>query len=123
MNSVNEMYPLIAKVDLQSAMGALGGQMMKEFVGLRAKAYSYFKDNNDKDKRAKGTKKCAIKRNLKFQDYKNCFEAVQIENNINHLEEIKIQADRLKEGQKEFVKNNKLILKTQQRFKSEKDNV
>ena len=49
-------------------MGALGGQMMKEFVGLRAKAYSYFKDNNDKDKRAKGTKKCAIKRNLKFQD-------------------------------------------------------
>ena len=104
-------------------MGALSGQMMKEFVGLRAKAYSYFKDNNDKDKRAKGTKKCAIKRNLKFQDYKNCFEAVQIENNINHLEEIKIQADRLKEGQKEFVKNNKLILKTQQRFKSEKDNV
>ena len=104
-------------------MGALGGQMMKEFVGLRAKAYIYFKDNNDKDKRAKGTKKCAIKRNLKFQDYKNCFEAVQIENNINHLEEIKIQADRLKEGQKEFVKNNKLILKTQQRFKSEKDNV
>ena len=104
-------------------MGALGGQMMKEFVGLRAKAYSYFKDNKDKDKRAKGTKKCAIKRNLKFQDYKNCFEAVQIENNINHLEEIKIQADRLKEGQKEFVKNNKLILKTQQRFKSEKDNV
>ena len=104
-------------------MGALGGQMMKEFVGLRAKACSYFKDNDDKDKRAKGTKKCAIKRNLKFQDYKNCFEAVQIENNINHLEEIKIQADRLKEGQKEFVKNNKLILKTQQRFKSEKDNV
>ena len=104
-------------------MGALGGQMMKEFVGLRVKAYSYFKDNNDKDKRAKGTKKCAIKRNLKFQDYKNCFEAAQIENNINHLEEIKIQADSLKEDQEEFVKNNKLILKTQQRFKSEKDNV
>ena len=104
-------------------MGASGGQMMKEFVGLRAKAYSYFKDNNDKDKRAKGTKKCAIKRNLKFQDYKNCSEAAQIENNLNHLEEIKIQADSLKEDQEEFVKNNKLILKTQQRFKSEKDNV
>ena len=40
---------------------------MKEFVGLRAKTYSYLKDNNDEDKKAKGTKKCIIKR--KFQDY------------------------------------------------------
>ena len=29
----------------------------------------------------------------------------------------------LKENQKEFLKNNKLMLKTQQRFKSEKHNV
>ena len=56
----------------------LGGQIMKEFVGLRAKAYSYLKDNNDKDKKAKGTKKCDMKRKLKFLDYKNCLEAVQI---------------------------------------------
>ena len=34
------------------------GQIMKEFVGLRAKTCSYLKDNNDKDKKAKSTKKC-----------------------------------------------------------------
>ena len=27
----------------------LGRQIMKEFVRLRAKAYSYIKDNNDED--------------------------------------------------------------------------
>ena len=57
----------------------LGGQIMKEFVGLRAKAYSYLKDNNDEDRKVKGTKKCVIKRKLKFQDYKNCLDAAQIE--------------------------------------------
>ena len=30
---------------------------MKEFVGLWEKTYSYLKDNNDQDKKAKGTKK------------------------------------------------------------------
>ena len=34
----------------------LGGQIMKKFIGLRAKTYSYLKYNNDKDKKAKGTK-------------------------------------------------------------------
>ena len=38
----------------------LGGQIMKEFVGIRAKTYSYLQDNNDIDKKAKGTKKCVI---------------------------------------------------------------
>ena len=32
-------------------------QIMKEFVGLRTKTYSYLKDNNDDDKKAKGRKK------------------------------------------------------------------
>ena len=57
----------------------LVGQIMREFVGLRAKIYNYLKDNNDEDKKAKGTKKCVIKRKLKFQDYKNFLEAVQLE--------------------------------------------
>ena len=57
----------------------LGGQIMREFVGLRAKIYNYLKDNNDEDKKAKGTKKCVIKRKLKFQNYKNFLEAVQLE--------------------------------------------
>ena len=49
----------------------LGEQIVKEFVRLRSKTYSYLKDNNDEDKKAKG-KKCVIKRKHKFQDYKNC---------------------------------------------------
>ena len=101
----------------------LGGQIMKEFVGSRAKTYSYLKGNNDEDKKAKGAKKCVIKRKLKFQDYENCLEAAQIENKINHLEKNKIEVDSLKEDQKEFLKNNQLILKTQQRFKIERHNV
>ena len=36
----------------------LGGQIMKEIVGLGAKTYSYLKNNNDEDKKAKGTKMC-----------------------------------------------------------------
>ena len=40
----------------------LGGKIMKEFVGLRAKTYSYLIDNGSEDKKAKGTKKCVVKR-------------------------------------------------------------
>ena len=64
-----------------------------------------------------------IKRKLKFEDYENCLEAAQIGNKINHLENNKTDVDSLKEDHKEFIKSNKLILKTQQRFRSEKHNV
>ena len=37
----------------------LGEQIMKEFVGLRAKTSSYLKDSSDKDKKAKDTKKAS----------------------------------------------------------------
>ena len=90
----------------------LGGQIMKEFVRLRAKTYSYLKDSNDEDKKTKRTKKCVIKRKLKFQDYKNCLEAAQMERKINYLRKKKIDIDSLTEDQKEFV-NNKIILRTQ----------
>ena len=66
---------------------------------------------------------CVIKRKLKFQDYKNCLEAAQIERKINYLRTKEIDVDSHKEDQKEFVNNNTLILKTQQRFKSERHNV
>ena len=37
-----------------------------------------------KIKKQKIQKKVCMKRKLKFQDYKNCLEAAQIENKINH---------------------------------------
>ena len=46
----------------------LGGKIMKEFVVLRPKTYSYLTDDFEEDKKAKGTKKCVIKRELKFND-------------------------------------------------------
>ena len=100
----------------------LGGQPIKEFIGLSAKTCSYLKVNIDEDKKAKSTKISVIKRKLKFQDYKNCVETAQIENKIHHLEQNKIDVDSLKEDQKEFIKK-KIILKTQQRFRSEKHNL
>ena len=53
--------------------------------------------------------------------YCDCF--IEYENKINHLEKNKIDVDSIREDQKEFIKNNKIILKTQQRFRSEKHNV
>ena len=61
---------------------------MKEFVALRAKTYAYFMDD-DSEKKAKGTKKCVIKRSLVFENYKDC------------------------------LFNGKVLLKSQQRFKSD----
>ena len=45
---------------------------MKEFVGLRAKTYSYFKDNNDE--KARGAKMCIIKRKVYFKIIKTVYE-------------------------------------------------
>ena len=50
----------------------LGGRIITEFVALRPKTYSYLTDDCKEDKNAKGTKKCVIKRMIKFNDYKNC---------------------------------------------------
>ena len=73
----------------------LGEKIMTEFVALRPKTYAYAIDV-DKDsevKKAKETKKCVIKRVFKFNDYKNC------------------------------LLNDKVVLKSQQRFKSERHDV
>ena len=51
----------------------LGGNILSKFVGLRAKTYSCCKINEDKVhevKKAKGTKKCVIKKHLNFDMYK-----------------------------------------------------
>ena len=58
----------------------LGGKTITKFVGLRVKRYSYLIDLGSEDKKAKGTKKCVIKRKLKFENSKNCLEATQLDN-------------------------------------------
>ena len=49
----------------------LGGKVMAEFVALISKTYSHLMEDGWSDKKAKGTKKCVIKRRLKFSDYKD----------------------------------------------------
>ena len=64
-------------------------------------------------------------RNLKLENYKNCLEANELENKINYLEKNEINVDGFfcyKIKHKEFIKNNNLILKTQLRFKSKRQN-
>ena len=101
----------------------LNGKITTELVGLRAKTYSYIKDDGSETKKVRGTKRCVIKRKLKFEDYKNFLEATQLENKVNHLEKNKIWRDSVNEDYKEFIKNNKLILTTPQIFGSERQNV
>ena len=66
---------------------------MIEFAGLRVKTYAYLMDDDSEHEKAKGTKKCVIKRRLMFKNYKDC------------------------------LFNDKTILKSQQRFKSACHNV
>ena len=49
-----------------------------------------------KIKKQKTQKKCVKKRQLKFQDYKNCLEAPQIQNKINRSAKNKTDVDSLK---------------------------
>ena len=71
----------------------LRGKIMTEFVALRPKTYSYLMDDGRSNKRAKGTKNCVITRRLKFNDYKDC------------------------------LLNNEILLRSQQRFNSERHDV
>ena len=50
----------------------LGGKIITEFVTLRPKTYSFLTDDGKEDKKANGTKKCVIKKMIKFNDYKKC---------------------------------------------------
>ena len=71
----------------------LGGVIITEFVALRSKTYSYITNDFTELKKAKGTKKCVVKKMLRFSDYKNC------------------------------LFSNGKVLKSQQRFKSENHSV
>ena len=71
----------------------LGGGIITEFVALRPKAYLYITNDFTELQKAKGTKKCVVKKMLRFSDYKNC------------------------------LSSNGKVLKSQQRFKSENHSV
>ena len=47
---------------------------IQEFVGLRAKLYSYKMDEGKENKRCKGIKKCVIEKSIRHEDYKACLE-------------------------------------------------
>ena len=46
-----------------------GGKIMTEFCALRAKAYAYKLNDNTEMKKAKGTKKCIVKRGITYKNY------------------------------------------------------
>ena len=62
----------------------LGRKILKEFAAMRTKTCNYLTWDYE-DKKEKDTKMCIIKRKFKFEDYKYCFEATQLENKINQL--------------------------------------
>ena len=81
--------------------GELGRKVMTRLVALRAKTYSYLIDDGSEEK-AKGTKKCVMKRKPKFENYKICLEATQPDKKLSHLEKNKTDIDCLKK----IIKNS-----------------
>ena len=49
-----------------------GGKFITEFVGLRAKSYSFKTMNGEVEKKCKGVKKYVIKKYITHEDYKKC---------------------------------------------------
>ena len=47
----------------------IGGKIMTEFCALRAKSYAFKLDDDTEMKKAKGTKKCIVKREITFKNY------------------------------------------------------
>ena len=78
---MNKKVPGLLKDELE-------GEIMTEFVALRAKTYAYLDDGGNEHKKSKGTKKCVIKQKLMFQNFKDC------------------------------LLNNKTVYRSQERFKS-----
>lgn len=64
-------------------------------------------DDNNKSKKAKGTRKGVIQRKLKLEDYKKCLQAPQLENKIWYPEKSKIDLKSLIENHKGFIKTSK----------------
>ena len=50
------------------------GKNIKEFVGLRAKLYSYKMEEGKENKKCKGIKKAVVEKSITHKDYKTCLE-------------------------------------------------
>ena len=50
----------------------LGGKIIIEVVAIRPKTYAILTDGDNKHKKAKGTRKCVIKREITFKNYTDC---------------------------------------------------
>ena len=68
--------------------GELGGKIITEVIAIRPKTYAHLTDDDIEHKKAKGTKKCVIKREIVFENYTD------------------------------FLLNSKNVYRSQQRFKS-----
>ena len=93
---INDKRPLqigVNKKVIGMFKDELGGKIMKEFCALRAKTYSYLMDDGSEIKKAKGVKRCVIKSRMMFENYKDS------------------------------LFNNKTIMRSQLRFKSDHHNV
>ena len=66
------------KLDLIQIMNQIRPLPKKKVIELKVETYTYLIDDGSSDKKAKITKKCVIKRKLKFEIYKNCLEATQL---------------------------------------------
>ena len=92
-SNYNINRPLLITNENKKVLGKfkdeLGGKIMTKVVGLCSKTYAYLIDDFEEIKKNKGVKMCVVKTELQFNYYKDS------------------------------LFNNNVILKSQQRFKSE----
>ena len=65
------------------------GKIMKEFCKLKAKSYAYSMDDDSEKKKAKGAKKCIIKRRIMFEKYKDSL----LNNNTILRSQLRVKSD------------------------------
>ena len=63
------------------------------------------------------------KKKKKIENYEKCLEATQFEKKIRHIEQTQINVDCLKKDHEEIIIKNNVILKTQQIFNFERQNI
>ena len=56
----------------------LGGKVMTKFARVRAKTYIYLIDDGSEDKKTKDRKKCVIKKQIKFKNYKTILQQLNL---------------------------------------------